>query len=146
MTSNAGAREMGAEAIGFSGGRAGDGRKEIERLFSPEFRNRLDEIVHFADLPPEVMDRVVDKFVEEVEGQLAERRVSISLTPAARDWLARKGYDRSFGARPMARLVQVEIKDRIVDELLFGALAKGGRVRVDLGADGRLAFEMSSAS
>jgi ATP-dependent Clp protease ATP-binding subunit ClpA len=140
MTSNAGAREMQSRGIGFGSGRAGDGSKEIERLFSPEFRNRLDEVVRFDDLGPEVMGLVVDKFVKEVEEQLRERRVSIELTPSARQWLVEKGYDRDFGARPMARLVQTELKDKIVDDLLFGSLAKGGRVRVDAGADG-LVFE-----
>jgi ATP-dependent Clp protease ATP-binding subunit ClpA len=138
MTSNAGAREMSAQAIGFGSGRAGDGLKEIERLFSPEFRNRLDAIVRFEALPPEVMDRVVDKFVKEVEAQLAERRISFRLTDAARRWLAEKGYDPVFGARPMARVIQTELKDRLVDDILFGDLARGGTVQVDLGADGRL--------
>jgi ATP-dependent Clp protease ATP-binding subunit ClpA len=143
MTSNAGAREMQARGIGFGAGRAGDGKKEIERLFSPEFRNRLDEIVYFRDLPPEVMGRVVDKFVKEVEAQLAERHVTVELTDAARRWLAEKGYDPLFGARPLARVIQTELKDRIVDDLLFGALAKGGHVRVDAGDD-RLRFEASA--
>jgi ATP-dependent Clp protease ATP-binding subunit ClpA len=139
MTSNVGAREMQAQGIGFGAGRSSDGRREIERLFSPEFRNRLDEIVTFRDLPREVMARVVDKFVREVEGQLAERRVKLTLTDAARDWLAQKGYDPAFGARPMARVMQTELKDRLVDDLLFGALAKGGSVLVELGDD-RLVF------
>jgi ATP-dependent Clp protease ATP-binding subunit ClpA len=130
MTSNAGAREMAAQAIGFTGGRASDGHKEIERLFSPEFRNRLDEIVRFNGLGPEVMGRVVDKFAKEVAEQLRERKVEISLTPAARAWLAERGYDPIFGARPMARVIQTELKDRLVDDLLFGPLAKGGRVVV----------------
>ena len=130
MTSNAGAREMAARGIGFGAGRAGDGSKELERLFSPEFRNRLDEIVNFDALGPEVMGKVVDKFVAEVEEQLAERKVKIQLDDEARAWLAAKGYDADFGARPMARVIQTELKDRIVDDLLFGALAKGGTVRV----------------
>jgi ATP-dependent Clp protease ATP-binding subunit ClpA len=142
MTSNAGARELQAQGIGFGSGRAGDGKREIERLFSPEFRNRLDEVVAFGDLEPAVMVRVVDKFVKELEEQLGERRVKIELSAAARDWLAQKGYDPLFGARPMARLIQTELKDRIVDDLLFGALAKGGRVRVGCGDDG-LAFEIA---
>ncbi|MEE9280091.1 MAG: ATP-dependent Clp protease ATP-binding subunit ClpA, partial [Myxococcota bacterium] len=145
MTSNAGAREMAAEAIGFVGRRAGDGHREIERLFSPEFRNRLDEIVQFDGLAPEVMARVVDKFVKELEEQLQERRVRIELSPAARAWLAEKGYDPLFGARPMARVIQTEFKDRIVDDLLFGALAKGGRVRVDVRED-RLDFEVERSA
>jgi ATP-dependent Clp protease ATP-binding subunit ClpA len=136
MTSNAGAREMSARAIGFAGGRAGDGRREIERLFSPEFRNRLDEIVTFQALGPEVMGRVVDKFVAEVARQLRERRVELELSPAARAWLAEKGYDPVFGARPMARVIRSELEDRLADELLFGRLARGGRVRIDAGAEG----------
>jgi ATP-dependent Clp protease ATP-binding subunit ClpA len=140
MTSNAGTREMAAKAIGFGGGTRGDGSKEIERLFSPEFRNRLDEVVRFGPLSPEVMGRVVDKFVHEVEEQLGERKISLELTEAARGWLAAKGYDPDFGARPLARVVQTELKDRLAEEVLFGPLAKGGRVVVDVGEDGRLAF------
>jgi ATP-dependent Clp protease ATP-binding subunit ClpA len=136
MTSNAGAREMSARAIGFGGGRAGDGRKEIERLFSPEFRNRLDEIVSFSALGPEVMGRVVDKFVAEVAERLRERRVALELGPSARAWLAEKGYDPVFGARPMARVIRTELEDRLAQELLFGRLARGGRVRVDAGPEG----------
>jgi ATP-dependent Clp protease ATP-binding subunit ClpA len=133
MTSNAGAREMSARAIGFAGGAAGDGNREIDRLFSPEFRNRLDEIVRFEALPAEVMGRVVDKFTREVAAQLAERGVVLELGDDARDWLAHKGYDPVFGARPLARVIQVELKDKLADDLLFGALAKGGRVRVSAG-------------
>jgi len=140
MTSNAGARALQAQGIGFGAGRAGDGKKEIERLFSPEFRNRLDEIVTFGDLAPDVMGKVVDKFVSELEAQLGERRVKIALSEDARDWLARKGYDPLFGARPMQRVIQTELKDRIVDDLLFGSLAKGGRIRVGV-RDDRLHFE-----
>jgi len=142
MTSNAGAREMAARAIGFAGGRAGDGQREIERLFSPEFRNRLDEVVSFGGLGPDVMGRVVDKFVAELASKLAERRVSLELAPAARAWLAERGYDASFGARPMARLIQNELEDRLADELLFGRLVRGGRVRVDAGPAG-IALEIA---
>jgi len=142
MTSNAGAREMMNRGIGFGSGRAGDGRKEIERLFSPEFRNRLDEIVGFDSLGPEVMERVVEKFIAEVEEQLRERKVKLALTPSARSWLAKKGYDPYFGARPMGRVIQTELTDRLVDDVLFGQLEKGGRVEVDLGSDDRLAFRI----
>ena len=145
MTSNAGARELSAQAIGFVGGKRGDGRKEIERLFSPEFRNRLDEIVSFAPLAPEVMGRVVDKFVREVEEQLRERRIVLELAPEARAWLAEKGYDADFGARPLARVIQTELKDRLADDVLFGPLAKGGRVRVGV-AGGALHFEILATS
>jgi ATP-dependent Clp protease ATP-binding subunit ClpA len=145
MTSNAGTREMSTKGIGFGAGRAGDGAKEIERLFSPEFRNRLDEVVRFAPLAPEVMGRVVDKFVREVAERLSERKVEIELTEAARSWLAEKGYDPDFGARPLARLIQVELKDRIVDDLLFGDLSTGGRVRVDRDSAG-LTFDIQPRS
>jgi ATP-dependent Clp protease ATP-binding subunit ClpA len=131
MTSNAGAREMSTQAIGFGGERAGDGSKAIDKLFSPEFRNRLDEIVHFVPLDPAVMERIVDKFVTDLEGQLGERRIRIHLTPGARSVLAEKGYHRDFGARPLARLIQREIKDPLSDEVLFGRLVKGGEVTVD---------------
>jgi len=144
MTSNAGAREMMNQGIGFGSGRAGDGSKEIERLFSPEFRNRLDEIVAFDSLGPEVMERVVDKFITEVESQLRERKISLDLMPAARTWLAAKGYDPLYGARPMGRVIQTELTDRLVDDVLFGALEKGGRVEVDLGDDDRLVFRIKS--
>jgi len=140
MTSNAGAREMASQAIGFGGGQAGDGSKAVEKLFSPEFRNRLDEIVHFANLAPEVMGRIVDKFIAELELQLAERKIRVELSAAARGRLAEKGYDRNFGARPLGRLIQKEIKDPLSDEVLFGRLAKGGRVRVDV-QDGAFVFE-----
>jgi len=136
MTSNAGAREMASQAIGFTGARAGDGQKEIDKLFSPEFRNRLDEVVRFGNLEPEVMEKVVDKFVAEMERQLAERKIRIELTPAARERLAEKGYDRDFGARPLRRVIEKEIQDRLADEILFGRLAKGGRVLVDADPDG----------
>ena len=140
MTSNAGAREMASQAIGFLGDRAGDGSKAVEKLFSPEFRNRLDEIVHFANLAPEVMGLIVDKFIAELDAQLLERKIRVELSAAARARLAEKGYDRDFGARPLARLIQKEIKDPLSDEVLFGRLAKGGRVRVDV-LDDAFAFE-----
>ncbi len=140
MTSNVGAREMTARSIGFGDETRSDGQKDVERLFSPEFRNRLDEIVKFKPLSPEVMGRVVEKFVREVEAQLAEKKVQIELTPAARAWLADKGFDKLFGARPLARLLQTELKDKLADELLFGSLAKGGKVRIDA-AGGALTFE-----
>ncbi len=142
MTSNAGTRDMSQKAIGFGGGTRGDGSKEIERLFSPEFRNRLDEVVRFAPLTPEVMGRVVDKFVVEVEEQLRERKIKLELTEAARGWLAEKGYDPDFGARPLARVVQTELKDRLAEDVLFGGLAKGGRVTVDKGEGDRLTFRV----
>ncbi len=145
MTTNAGAQEMAAAAIGFGGrSNADKGGKAIERLFSPEFRNRLDAIIAFASLPPPIIERVVDKFILELDAQLNEKRVFIQLTPAARRYLAEKGYDPTFGARPMARLIQTEIKRVLADEILFGRLKDGGRADIDV-ADGALAFDYSPA-
>jgi len=141
MTSNVGARDLQARAIGFGGGAKGDGKKPLERLFSPEFRNRLDEVVSFERLGSEVMGHVVDKFVREVESELAGRKVKLALDDDARRFLAEKGYDPLFGARPMARVIQVELRDRLADELLFGSLARGGLVKVSV-ADGRLVLQV----
>jgi ATP-dependent Clp protease ATP-binding subunit ClpA len=137
MTSNAGAREMASASIGF-GDRSslGKGEQALERLFNPEFRNRLDAIVTFGPLTPEAVEKVVDKFMKEIVQQLAEKKVTISLTPEARTYLAEKGYDKTFGARPMARLIQKEIKLAIADEILFGKLQNGGNVEVSLGEEG----------
>jgi ATP-dependent Clp protease ATP-binding subunit ClpA len=143
MTSNAGARDLAKAAIGFSGSRK-SGMPEVERLFSPEFRNRLDEIVTFAPLTPEVMGRVVDKFVAQLQAKLKERKVELELTPAARTFLAEKGYDPDFGARPMARTVQTELEDKLSDELLFGRLARGGKVTADVAED-TLVFRFAEA-
>lgn len=138
LTSNAGSREMSATAIGFtegfgeSGRRAAEGRSKtaIERIFSPEFRNRLDAIVTFKSLAPEAMEMIVEKFILQLEAQLAERRVAITLEPSAREWLAKKGYDPVFGARPLARVIQREVRDRLTDEILFGQLEHGGTVEI----------------
>jgi ATP-dependent Clp protease ATP-binding subunit ClpA len=143
MTSNAGARDLAKAAIGFSGSRK-SGMPEVERLFSPEFRNRLDEIVTFAPLTPEVMGRVVDKFVAQLQAKLKERKVELELTPAARTFLAEKGYDPDFGARPMARTVQTELEDKLSHELLFGRLARGGKATVDVAED-TLVFRFAEA-
>jgi ATP-dependent Clp protease ATP-binding subunit ClpA len=132
MTSNAGAREMSSRAIGFTEARRGDGSQEIEKIFSPEFRNRLDEIVRFDPLPEAVMERIVEKFVFELKDQLRERKIEIELRPAALARLARKGYDPDFGARPLARLIQAEVKNPLTDEVLFGRLKNGGHVVVDV--------------
>jgi ATP-dependent Clp protease ATP-binding subunit ClpA len=134
MTSNAGARDLAKPSIGFSGAKK-SGMPEVERLFSPEFRNRLDEIVSFASLTPEVMGRVVDKFVTQVQARLKERRVELELTEGARALLAEKGYDPDFGARPLARTVQSELEDKLADELLFGRLVRGGKVTADRAGD-----------
>ena len=140
MTSNAGAREMASNAIGFTKGKRGDGSHEIEKIFSPEFRNRLDEVVWFDSLPRDVMQKVVLKFVKELREQLAERKIQIELRPAALERLAEKGYEPDFGARPLARVIQREIKNRLTDEVLFGKLKGGGRVEVDVDAEGEFEF------
>ncbi|MFQ5667391.1 MAG: ATP-dependent Clp protease ATP-binding subunit ClpA [Candidatus Binatia bacterium] len=145
MTTNAGAQEMAAAAIGFGGrSNAGKGAKAIERLFTPEFRNRLDAIISFASLSLEVVERVVDKFILELDAQLNEKRVFIQITPDARRYLAAKGYDPTFGARPMARLIQAEIKRVLADEILFGRLREGGRVEIDA-RDSALVFHYTGA-
>src|SRR5262249_13850069 len=134
MTTNAGAQEMAAAAIGFgSVSNAEKGQKALERLFSPEFRNRLDAVVHLA---PAGGERVVDKFMTEPAPQPAARRLAIDPPPAARRWLAERGYDQTFGARPMARLIQEHVKRPLADEMLFGQLKDGGRVEIDAGDDG----------
>jgi ATP-dependent Clp protease ATP-binding subunit ClpA len=143
MTTNAGAREMSDAAMGFgeSRGTTGKGRGVIERTFAPEFRNRLDAWIAFEPLSFEVIERVVDKFVDELRVQLAPKNVALELTEAGRAWLAKHGYDKAFGARPMARLIHQKIKEPLVDAILFGALQNGGTVRV--GAEGdelRLAY------
>jgi len=145
MTTNAGAQEMAAAAIGFGGRTNADkGGKAIERLFTPEFRNRLDAVIQFGALPMPVIERVVDKFMMELDVQLTEKRVFVQITPEARTHLAEKGYDPAFGARPMARLIQTEIKRVLADEILFGKLRDGGRVEIDV-EDGVLTFHYSPA-
>ena len=151
LTSNAGSREMSAASIGFGGegagpdelarGRTAEGKAKtaLERVFSPEFRNRLDAIVHFKALTPAAMETIVEKFILQLESQLSDRKVAIALTPAARAWLAEKGYDRKFGARPLGRVLQKEVRDVLTDEILFGQLEHGGTVTIDLG-DGKLTF------
>jgi len=131
MTTNAGAADMAKAAIGFgSTKREGDDDAAIKRLFSPEFRNRLDATIPFGHLPREVIARVVEKFVFQLEAQLADRNVTIELTPEATEWIVAKGYDEQFGARPMARVIQEHIKKPLAEELLFGRLEGGGTVKV----------------
>ncbi|HEX6465419.1 MAG TPA: ATP-dependent Clp protease ATP-binding subunit ClpA [Vicinamibacterales bacterium] len=155
MTSNAGSREASAGSIGFneapkSGGldhrqRAAQARSKaaIDRVFSPEFRNRLDAIITFKPLTPDVMETIVDKFIIQLEEQLAERRIAITLLPDPRNYLATKGYDPVFGARPLARVIQSEVRDRLTDEILFGQLEHGGTVTI--GFDGeKLTFDFVS--
>jgi ATP-dependent Clp protease ATP-binding subunit ClpA len=135
MTSNAGTREMSTQTIGF-GDKQFDtehkGKQAIEKFFSPEFRNRLDGIIHFNALNEDIMKKVVDKFINELKGQLSVKKVSINLSSQARTWLARKGHDPRYGARPLNRLIQTEIKDVLSDEILFGRLYNGGNVFIDV--------------
>jgi ATP-dependent Clp protease ATP-binding subunit ClpA len=140
LTSNAGSREMSAGSIGF-GEMGPDGRAKsaIDRVFSPEFRNRLDAIVTFKPLTPEAMETIVDKFVMQLEAQLKDRKVAITLAPDARTWLAKKGYDPKMGARPLGRVIQREVRDPLTDQILFGKLEAGGTVTITI-ADDALAF------
>jgi ATP-dependent Clp protease ATP-binding subunit ClpA len=149
MTSNAGSRELSAATIGFETGRGAiDGGEEarrkasqtrskaaVDRLFSPEFRNRLDAIVTFRPLTQATMETIVEKFILQLEAQLAERKVAFTLEPEAREWLARKGFDPVYGARPLARVIQQEVRNPLTDEILFGRLENGGNVRIGLAAD-----------
>ncbi len=147
MTTNAGASEMAKPAIGFErSARVGEDEEAIKRMFSPEFRNRLDATISFSSLDREVVLRVVDKFIMQLEAQLEDRNVTFELSDAARNWLARKGYDEAYGARPLARVIQNHIKKQLADEILFGKLAKGGLVQVDVKKDASsLSFIIQSA-
>jgi ATP-dependent Clp protease ATP-binding subunit ClpA len=143
MTTNAGASEASKNAIGFGRGlKEGEDDEAIKRMFTPEFRNRLDAVIPFEPLTPDIIARVVDKFVLQLEAQLSDRHVTIELTDEARTWLAERGYDRLFGARPLARVIQENIKKGLADELLFGRLVKGGHVKVRVEA-GKLAFDIT---
>src|SRR2546428_10555247 len=146
MTTNAGASDLAKPAIGFGKStRQGDDMEAINRLFAPEFRNRLDAIVQFGNLPPEIIAKVVDKFVLQLEAQLGDRDVTIELSEQASQWLIAHGYDEQMGARPMARLIQETIKKPLADEVLFGRLKAGGPWRVIIGKDAsgadKLGFE-----
>jgi ATP-dependent Clp protease ATP-binding subunit ClpA len=147
MTTNAGAFEMNRPSIGFTQqDHATDGMEAIKRLFSPEFRNRLDGIIQFAGLDPRTIQRVVDKLLVEVEAQLESKGVQLHIDDAAREWMARKGYDPKMGARPMARLIQESIKRPLAEELLFGRLVGGGHAFVTLGEDDKLKVETRADS
>ena len=146
LTSNAGSREMSAASVGFAdGGTAGKARTAIERVFSPEFRNRLDAIVTFQALTPEAMETIVEKFVMQLESQLKDRKIAITLEPEARAWLAKKGYDPTMGARPLGRVIQREVRDPLTDEILFGTLENGGTVTIGLAGD-KLTFDIGSSA
>jgi ATP-dependent Clp protease ATP-binding subunit ClpA len=146
MTTNAGAQDMARAAFGFTRTkREGDDHEAINRMFTPEFRNRLDAVISFGHLEPEVVRKVVEKFVIQLEAQLSERQINIELSTEAANWLAEIGYDQQMGARPLARVIQEHIKKPLADEVLFGKLVNGGTVRILLATekDGekKLAFE-----
>ena len=144
MTTNAGAVDLAKAPIGFARDeRIGEDEEAINRLFSPEFRNRIDAVIGFSSLPPEVVSLVVDKFIMQLEEQLADQRVAIHLTDEAREWLAKRGYDPKFGARPLSRLIQDKVKQPLAEEVLFGSLSKGGTVTVDV-EDGALTFDFDA--
>jgi ATP-dependent Clp protease ATP-binding subunit ClpA len=149
MTTNAGAADLAKPPMGFSSSkREGDDTEAINKMFTPEFRNRLDAVIPFSGLPAEVIAKVVEKFIFQLEAQLADRGVTIELTEDAAKWLAEKGYDEKFGARPLARVIQEHIKKPLADELLFGKLEHGGTVKVLVvgeGADRTLSFEFLAA-
>ena len=144
MTTNAGASELSKTSIGFTNDkRAGDEMAEIKRLFTPEFRNRLDATISFAALDEEIILRVVDKFLMQLEAQLTEKKVEVSYTEALKKYLAKNGFDPLMGARPMARLIQDTIRRALADELLFGRLASGGKVTIDVDADNKVKLDIS---
>src|ERR1700722_9184571 len=146
MTTNAGASDMAKSGIGFGRQvRQGEDEDAIKRIFTPEFRNRLDAVIAFAALTPEIVGRVVEKFVMQLEAQLADRNVTIELSSAAKEFLAERGYEPLYGARPLARVIQELIKKPLAEELLFGKLVKGGAVKVTL-KDGKLAFDVTEAT
>ena len=146
MTTNAGAADNNRNGIGFGRGRVtGEDEAAITRLFTPEFRNRLDAVVTFKALAPETIRHVVQKFVLQLEAQLADRNVTVELSDDAADWLAKNGYDELYGARPLARVIQEHIKKPLADEILFGRLVRGGHVKVDL-KEAKIVFEIESLS
>jgi len=142
MTTNAGAEALNKSSMGFTNSKqSGDEMGDIKRLFTPEFRNRLDAIISFGALTEDIIMKVVDKFLMQLEGQLAEKKVDISFTQPLKDHLAKKGFDPLMGARPMARLIQDTIRKALADELLFGRLAEGGKVTVGIDADEKVTLE-----
>jgi ATP-dependent Clp protease ATP-binding subunit ClpA len=147
MTTNAGAEALAKGTMGFTTSKeAGDEMGEIKRLFTPEFRNRLDAVISFSQLDEEVILMVVDKFLLELENQLHEKKVEASFTPALKAFLGKKGFDPQMGARPMARLIQDTIRKALADELLFGRLTGGGKVVIDIGPDDKIRLEFAEAT
>ena len=144
MTTNAGASELSKSSIGFTDSKkAGDELAEIKRMFTPEFRNRLDATISFAPLDENIILQVVDKFLMQLEAQLTEKKVDVTYTEALKKYLAKNGFDPLMGARPMARLIQDTIRRALADELLFGRLANGGKVTIDVDSDGKVKLDIS---
>ena len=149
MTTNAGAESLAKNTMGFTQSvKAGDEMEAIKKMFTPEFRNRLDAVISFAALSPEIILRVVDKFLMQLEEQLTEKKVEAHFTQALKEHLAKKGFDPLMGARPMARLIQDTIRRVLADELLFGKLVHGGKVTIDVGEDEKvvLRFEEQTSA
>jgi ATP-dependent Clp protease ATP-binding subunit ClpA len=147
MTTNAGAESLSRNAMGFTPSvQAGDEMEAIKRMFTPEFRNRLDATISFRALDHAVILRVVDKFLMQLEEQLAEKKVEVAFTQGLKEHLAKKGFDPHMGARPMARLIQDTIRRALADELLFGRLQHGGRVSIDVDQDGNVALQYPPAA
>jgi ATP-dependent Clp protease ATP-binding subunit ClpA len=145
-TTNAGAEGLSKNVIGFANTKTtGDEMGEIKRLFTPEFRNRLDAVVSFAALDEEIILRVVDKFLMQLEEQLEEKKVEAAFTQALKEHLAKKGFDPLMGARPMARLIQDTIRRALADELLFGKLQHGGKVTIDIGEPDKIVLKFEEA-
>jgi ATP-dependent Clp protease ATP-binding subunit ClpA len=146
MTTNAGAESLSKSSMGFTSSKGtGDEMAEIKRMFTPEFRNRLDAMVSFKSLDHDIIVRVVDKFLMQLEDQLHEKKVDVSFTPALKEFLAKKGFDPQMGARPMARLIQDTVRKALADELLFGRLANGGSVTVDLEQDDQVVLRFDES-
>ncbi|TMG97185.1 MAG: ATP-dependent Clp protease ATP-binding subunit ClpA, partial [Betaproteobacteria bacterium] len=146
MTTNAGADMLSKNSIGFTQNKqAGDEFESIKRMFTPEFRNRLDATISFASLDHDVILRVVDKFLLELENQLHEKKVEASFTLKLKEFLAKKGFDPQMGARPMSRLIQDTIRKALADELLFGRLTNGGKVTIDIGIDDKIRLDFDEA-
>jgi ATP-dependent Clp protease ATP-binding subunit ClpA len=147
MTTNAGAEGLSKNVIGFSNVKTpGDEMGEIKRMFTPEFRNRLDAVVSFAALDEQVILRVVDKFLMQLESQLTEKKVEALFTESLKKYLAKNGFDPQMGARPMSRLIQDTIRRALADELLFGKLANGGRVTIDLDENGQVKLDIAQSA
>jgi ATP-dependent Clp protease ATP-binding subunit ClpA len=147
MTTNAGAHEMSRASIGFATqDNSTDGMEVLKKMFTPEFRNRLDAMVQFGPLTTDVIKTVVDKFIEEVQVQLDDKKVVLEVSEGARDWLAVNGYDEAMGARPMQRLIQTKIKKELAEDILFGRLSNGGGIVQVKVVDGDLVLEIEEKS